>query len=69
MISAHDDDEYVKAAMDAGAMGYLTKHTSPDSVCSAIRTIQKGKTFFSPSIRLQKLCRKSGTRRVSPRRA
>ena len=56
MLSAHSDEAYVVGAIDSGAMGYLIKQTSAESVCHAIREVHKGKTFFSPSIpkRLQK---------------
>ena len=50
MLSAHSDDAYVTSATDAGAMGFLLKQTSAHEVCRAIREVQKGKTFFSPSI-------------------
>ena len=50
MLSAHSDDAYVEAATDSGAMGYLIKHTSADTVCSAIRAVQKGNMVFSASI-------------------
>ena len=50
MLSAHSDDVYVEEATNSGAMGYLVKQTAADSVCPAIRELQKGNTFFSPSI-------------------
>jgi DNA-binding NarL/FixJ family response regulator len=50
MHSAHGDEAYIVEAINAGAMGYLIKQTSADSVCHAIREIHQGKTFFSPSI-------------------
>jgi len=50
MLSAHNDDAYVKNAADSGAVGFLLKQTSAHEVCRAIREVQKGKTFFSPSI-------------------
>ena len=60
MLSAHSDEAYVAEAVNSGAMGYLIKQTSADSVCHAIREVQKGNTFFSPSIpkRLHKRNRK-----------
>jgi DNA-binding NarL/FixJ family response regulator len=60
MLSAHSDDAYVEEATNSGAMGYLLKQTAADSVCSAIREVQKGNTFFSLSIpsRLHKRNRK-----------
>jgi DNA-binding NarL/FixJ family response regulator len=50
ILSAHSDDAYVKNATESGAMGFLLKQTSANDVCRAIREVQKGKTFFSPSI-------------------
>ena len=50
MLSAHNDDAYVQNATDSGAVGFLLKQTSSQDVCQAIREVQKGKSFFSPSI-------------------
>jgi DNA-binding NarL/FixJ family response regulator len=50
ILSAHNDEEYVKKATESGAVGFLIKQTCADSVCRAIREVEKGKTFFSPSI-------------------
>jgi DNA-binding NarL/FixJ family response regulator len=50
MLSAHNDDAYVKTATEAGAVGFLLKQTSAHSVCLAIREVENGKTFFSPAI-------------------
>jgi DNA-binding NarL/FixJ family response regulator len=50
MLSAHSDDAYVKNATDSGAVGFLLKQTSAHDVCRAIREVNQGKTFFSPSI-------------------
>ena len=60
MLSAHSDEAYIVEAINSGAMGYLIKQTSADTVCHAIREVHKGKTFFSPSIpkRLHKRNRK-----------
>jgi DNA-binding NarL/FixJ family response regulator len=50
ILSAHSDDAYVNNATESGAVGFLVKQTSSQDVCRAIREVQKGKTFFSPSI-------------------
>ena len=50
ILSAHNDDAYVKNATESGAVGFLLKQNSSHVVCDAIREVQKGKTFFSPSI-------------------
>jgi DNA-binding NarL/FixJ family response regulator len=65
MLSAHSDDAYLEDAADAGAVGFLLKQTSAHVVCQAIREVQKGGTFFCPS-----LVKRMGDRaRRSPRRA
>src|SRR4030042_826592 len=50
ILSAHGDDEYVRQAVRLDAAGYLIKQTSADLLSRAIREVQKGNTFFSPSI-------------------
>jgi len=50
ILSAHGDDEYIRQAIMLGAAGYLIKQTSADLLSRAIREVQKGNTFFSPSI-------------------
>ena len=50
ILSAHSDDAYVNSATESGAVGFLLKQTSAHDVCHAIREVQKGKKFFTPSI-------------------
>ncbi len=50
ILSAHGDDEYIRQVVMLGAAGYLIKQTSADLLSRAIREVQKGNTFFSPSI-------------------
>jgi DNA-binding NarL/FixJ family response regulator len=50
ILSAHSDDAYVQSATESGAVGFLLKQTSAHDVCRAIREVQQGKTFFSPSL-------------------
>ena len=50
ILSAHNDDAYVEQAIAFGAVGFLLKQTSSHDLSRAIREVQKGNTFFSPSI-------------------
>ena len=50
ILSAHSDDAYVEQAVMVGAAGFLLKQTCSDDLGAAIRTVQKGNTFFSDSI-------------------
>jgi DNA-binding NarL/FixJ family response regulator len=50
ILSAHSDDAYVEQVAALGAAGFLLKQTSSDVLANAIRKVQKGDTFFTPSI-------------------
>lgn len=50
ILSAHNDDAYVDQMTKLGAAGFLLKQTSSHVLATAIREVQKGKIFFSPSI-------------------
>src|ERR1041385_7221472 len=50
MLSAHSDDAYVEQAIAFGAAGFLLKQTSSHDLSRAIREVQKGNAFFSPTI-------------------
>jgi DNA-binding NarL/FixJ family response regulator len=50
ILSAHNEDAYVRSATESGAVGFLLKQTSAHDVCGAIREVTTGNTFFSPSI-------------------
>lgn len=50
IISSHDDQGHSKAAMDAGAMGFVSKHEAVDHVLEAIRAVLAGTTYLSPMV-------------------
>jgi DNA-binding NarL/FixJ family response regulator len=50
ILSAHCDDAYIEQAVEIGVKGYLIKQASVKHLFKAIREIQKGNTFFCPSI-------------------
>src|SRR3954462_13129237 len=50
ILSAHSDDAYVEQVASLGAAGFLLKQTSSHILATAIREVQKGKKFYSPSI-------------------
>src|SRR5689334_8590439 len=50
ILSVHDDEAYILEAVQSGAMGYLFKQIACESICTAIREVYRGNTFFSPSI-------------------
>ncbi|MBR8835642.1 MAG: response regulator transcription factor [Stigonema ocellatum SAG 48.90 = DSM 106950] len=50
VLTTFDDDEYVKAALQNGAMGYLLKDTPSEELAIAIRAVYKGYTQLGPGI-------------------
>lgn len=50
VLSMHNDDDYILDALDAGAMGYLTKDTSEDEIIKAIHSIANEQMYYSSSI-------------------
>lgn len=50
VLTTFDDDEYVKAAIQNGAMGYLLKDTPSEELAVAIRAVDKGYTQLGPGI-------------------
>ena len=50
LLTMHDDEESVIAAMRAGARGYVIKGTGRDDVLHAVRTVAGGGAVFSPAV-------------------
>ena len=50
VLSAYDDDDYVFAAMDAGASGYLLKTAHGEEVIDAIHAISRGDVVLQGTI-------------------
>jgi len=50
ILSAYAQDAYIEQVTAAGAAGYLLKQSSLADLALAIRQVQAGNTFFSPSI-------------------
>ena len=50
VLTTFDDDEYVQAALQNGAMGYLLKDTPSEELAVAIRAVNKGYTQLGPGI-------------------
>ena len=50
ILTTFDLDEYVYAALKAGASGFLLKDTPPAALLAGIRTVAAGDALLSPSI-------------------
>ncbi|MBI5101736.1 MAG: response regulator transcription factor [Nitrospirae bacterium] len=50
MLSMYSEEQYAIRALKAGASGYMTKDSAPDELIDAIRKINLGKKYVSPSL-------------------
>jgi DNA-binding NarL/FixJ family response regulator len=50
ILTTFDLDEYVYAAMQAGACGFLLKDVTPEQLVAAVRTVSVGDALLAPSI-------------------
>lgn len=50
MLTTFDLDEYVFAALDAGASGFLLKDVKAAALADAVRTIHAGDSLLAPSV-------------------
>jgi len=49
-LTMHPDVAYAVSAFEAGALGYVLKHSAPSELITAIRSALKGKTYVTPLI-------------------
>jgi DNA-binding NarL/FixJ family response regulator len=47
LLSMHDDDRYFVEGLEAGAAGYVLKHSADADLIDALRTVASGRTFLS----------------------
>jgi DNA-binding NarL/FixJ family response regulator len=50
IMTAYDDDIYIRGLLSVGVSGYVLKDEAADQVVQAIRVVAKGGTWFSRSI-------------------
>lgn len=50
ILSAYDDDPFVRAAMQAGANGYVLKNAEADEITAAVRKIAQGRSVLDPEL-------------------
>lgn len=50
MLTTFDTDEFLYAALDAGASGFLLKNSPPERLLEAIRTVAAGEALLEPAV-------------------
>jgi DNA-binding NarL/FixJ family response regulator len=71
VLTTYADDESIFGALEAGAMGYLTKDAGAQDIQRAIRTVHDGEALLDPVVqrRLIEQIHHSGPRRTSQERS
>ncbi|MEU6132452.1 response regulator transcription factor [Saccharopolyspora sp. NPDC047091] len=57
MLTVHDLDEYVYAALRAGASGFLLKDAPPEELVRAVHTVAAGEALLAPRVTRRLLTR------------
>ena len=50
ILSMHDNEEYIRQVLEAGAMGYILKDAAARELIQAIRLVNSGESVLSPAI-------------------
>ncbi len=48
ILTMHEEEQYVVRAIEAGAMGYVTKRSAPEQLVKAIRQVMGGSRYLTP---------------------
>ncbi len=50
LCSMYDSDSVVRAALEGGAMGFVTKNAPPENLCHAVREAYAGRRYLSEDL-------------------
>ena len=50
VLTMQSEPAFVRSALQAGASGYVVKHSAAKELVDAIRTAMKGETYLNPSL-------------------
>jgi len=56
MVSAYDEDEYLRGALEAGAAGYLSKTAPGKELIQAVRTVVRGTSVLQSGLTVASEC-------------
>ncbi len=69
MLSAYNEERYVRTSLEAGAVGYVLKSEPPQVIVRAIRKAARGEPYLSPPVALKMAERRTrkGREDLTPR--
>lgn len=47
ILTMHDEEQYVIRAIEAGAMGYVTKQSAPEQLVEAVKKVNAGRRYLT----------------------
>ncbi len=50
MLTSYPEDELIQESLEAGAMGFLLKNSSIDTIANAIRSVYAGQPYLAPEV-------------------
>jgi DNA-binding NarL/FixJ family response regulator len=50
VLTMHDNEEYIRQVLAAGALGYVLKYAAASELLGAIRAVHRGEAVLSPAI-------------------
>jgi DNA-binding NarL/FixJ family response regulator len=53
ILTTFEDDDYIHAALKAGASGFLLKNSPPEEILNAVRVISSGDGLLAPSVTMK----------------
>jgi DNA-binding NarL/FixJ family response regulator len=56
-LTMHRDAAYARRALEAGAAGFVLKHSAPEELVLAVRAAAQGRTFITPTLAAEVLQR------------
>ncbi len=66
VVTMHEDDDNLVAAIRAGARGYLLKSASPTEIERAVRAVANGEVILGPQVAARTMAYLSGARTRGP---
>jgi DNA-binding NarL/FixJ family response regulator len=69
MLTTFDRDDYLFAALEAGASGFLLKNASPEDLINAVRVLARGDALLSPEVTRRVIGRFAGAAGAAGRTA
>ncbi len=64
MLTTFELDEYVFAALEAGASGFIVKDADPDDILRAVRAAASGESLLSPTVTRRVIAQFAGAKRA-----